>query len=162
MFQACDRIGLARPVISQVIYSLLIRQIEYEYMKFAAKYRLHTTVYNPLAGGLLSGKYRRGADVAKGSRFDGNNMYRRRYMSDRLLELVETYQKLGSDMGLVALAYAWAAGRPAVDSILIGPASIEHLDAAIDGCAVVLPAELGKQIDEIHYAYLGTDATYAR
>lgn len=162
MFHVCEKNGLVRPVISQVIYNLLVRQIECEYTRFAAKYELHTTVYNPLAGGLLSGKYRPGADVLKGSRFDDNAVYQRRYWSDKLLELVATYEGLSPDRNLVALAYAWTAARPGIDSILVGPASIEHLDAAIDGCARELSGETARKIDEAHHAYLGTDATYAR
>ncbi len=162
MFHLCDQMGLVRPVISQVIYNLLIRQIDYEYTKFAAKYRLHTTVYNPLAGGLLSGKYRPGSHWTRGSRFDDNALYQRRYWSERLLALVDSYRKLAPDEDLVKLAYAWISHRPGVDSILIGPASVEHLDHAIEGCRQVLPPVLGKSIDEIHYAYVGSDANYAR
>ncbi len=162
MFQDCEKNALVRPVISQVIFNLLIRQIETEYTRFAAKYELHTTVYNPMAGGLLSGKYKAGSDVLKGSRFDDNAVYQRRYWSDKLLDLVASYESLAPEKNLVALAYAWTAARPGIDSILVGPASIEHLDAAIDGCARELSPELVRKIDETHNAYLGTDATYAR
>ncbi len=65
-------------------------------------------------------------------------------------------------MPLVSLAYAWLAERPGVDAILSGPRTLEHLDAAIDGVAQSLPPEARKKIDELHRAYLGTDATYAR
>ena len=163
MFHIAAGIGLARPVLSQVIYNLLVRQIEYEYSKFAATYRLHTTIYNPLAGGLLSGRYGPGSSISAGSRFDGNAMYQRRYFSERMLELVSTYAKLAPPpFDLVALSYAWVAAQPGVDSILIGPGSLEHLDAAIDGSRRALPPDLGPAIDRIHREYLGTDATYAR
>jgi aryl-alcohol dehydrogenase-like predicted oxidoreductase len=150
-------------VLSQVIYNLLVRQIEYEYIKFAAAYRLHTTVYNPLAGGLLSGRYHPSDGISPGSRFDGNAMYQRRYFSPRMLDLAAAYEKIappGTD--LTALAYGWVASQPGVDSILIGPASLEHLDAAISGSRLAPSPELGRSIDGIHRDYLGTDATYAR
>jgi aryl-alcohol dehydrogenase-like predicted oxidoreductase len=162
MFHLCDRDGIAHPVISQLIYNMLIRQLDHEYMRFAARYKIHTTIYNPVAAGLLSGKYKPGDEVRKGSRFDDNAMYQRRYWSERLLKLVGEYQEMAPDKNLLALAYAWTATRPGVDSILVGPASIEHLDAAIDGVARELSPELKKKIDETHNAYLGTDATYAR
>ncbi len=162
MFHLCDQMGLVRPVISQVIYNLLIRQIDHEYTRFAGKYRLHTTVYNPLAGGLLSGKYPPGSQWTRGSRFDDNAIYQRRYWSEKLLTLVESYRKLVPEMDLVKFAYAWTSHRPGVDSILVGPASVEHLDRAIEGCRETLPPELGKGIDEIHFAFVGTDANYAR
>jgi len=75
---------------------------------------------------------------------------------------VETYEKVAAPMDLVTLAYAWVAGRPGVDSILIGPGSLEHLEAAVRGSKAVLPPEMRKRIDETHYAYVGSDATYAR
>jgi aryl-alcohol dehydrogenase-like predicted oxidoreductase len=162
MFHLCERSGLAKPVMSQVIYNLLIRQLEQEYFKFTSKYRLHSTVYNPLAGGLLSGKYRPGSAWETGGRFDANKMYQRRYWTERLLEVVETYGKIAAPMDLVTMAYAWVAGRPGVDSILIGPGSIEHLSAAVRGCQSVLSPEMQKRIDEVFYAYVGSDATYAR
>jgi aryl-alcohol dehydrogenase-like predicted oxidoreductase len=65
-------------------------------------------------------------------------------------------------MDLVTLAYAWVAGRPGVDSILIGPGSVEHLEAGVRGSKEVLSPELQKRIDDVHYAYVGSDATYAR
>jgi aryl-alcohol dehydrogenase-like predicted oxidoreductase len=164
MFQHADALGLPRPAMSQVIYNLLVRQIEIEYTRFAAAYRLHTTVYNPLAGGLLSGRYRPGSQVSSGSRFDNNAMYQRRYFSDRMLELAAAYEKVAaaSSLSLVELAYAWVAAQRGVDSILVGPGSLEHLDAAIDGCQKSLSPELAKGIEAIHRDYLGTDATYAR
>jgi aryl-alcohol dehydrogenase-like predicted oxidoreductase len=163
MFQIAERIGLERPVLSQVIYNLLIRQIEIEYTKFTTAHRLHTTIYNPLAGGLLTGRYRPGSTFSTGSRFDGNAMYQQRYFSEQMLRLAARYESLApTGMSLVTLAYAWVAMRPAVDSILVGPASIEHLDAAIEGVGHTLSAELRQAIDRTHRDYLGTDASYAR
>jgi aryl-alcohol dehydrogenase-like predicted oxidoreductase len=162
MFQLCERSGMPKPVMSQVIYNVLIRQLETEYFKFSAKYRLHTTVYNPLAGGLLSGKYRPGSQWESGGRFDGSKMYQRRYWTERLLEVVATYEKIAAPMDLVTFAYAWVGGRSGVDSILIGPGSVPHLEAAIRGCEATLSPELRKRVDETYYAYAGSDATYAR
>jgi aryl-alcohol dehydrogenase-like predicted oxidoreductase len=162
MFQLCERSALPTPVMSQVIYNVLIRQLELEYFKWSAKYRLHTTVYNPLAGGLLSGKYRPGSQWESGGRFDANTMYQRRYWTDRLLEVVATYEKIAAPMDLVTFAYAWVGGRPGVDSILIGPGSVPHLEAAIRGSEATLSPLLRKRVDETYYAYMGSDATYAR
>ncbi|MFO0660358.1 MAG: aldo/keto reductase [Polyangiaceae bacterium] len=163
MMHQCDLFGIMRPAISQVIYNLLVRQIEVEYTRFAMRYGLHTTVYNPLAGGLLSGKHTQG-EIAKGSRFDGNSLYQRRYLTEPMFHLVDQLSALAAEAGmtLVDLSYAWLASRPGVDSILVGPGSVEHLDAAVDALAKVVPADLSKKIDELHRAYLGTDVRYAR
>ncbi len=145
-----------KPRVSQVIYNLLIRQLELEYFRFAGQYRIHTTVYNPLAGGLLAGK--------PGARFEGNRMYQTRYLNDRMFELVAAYGKLAAELELstVELAYAWLASRPEVDSILLGPASVEQLDAGIDGTARTLPPGALEKIDAVHRSYVGTDVSYAR
>lgn len=165
MFQHCDRAGLARPVVSQQLYNLLIRQLDLEYLRFAARYALHTTVYNPLAGGLLA---RTGDEITaaptRGSRFDKNALYQRRYLSDVFFEATRAYAALAQELGLdlVTLAYAWLAQRPGVDSILVGPGSVAHLDDALDAVATPLPSQAVEAIDAIHRDLVGTDASYAR
>src|SRR5262249_26065445 len=67
--------GLPRPAIAQQLYNLLIRQLDIEYFPFARRYQLHTTIYNPLAGGLLTGRHCRDRSTQKGSRFDNNRLY---------------------------------------------------------------------------------------
>jgi aryl-alcohol dehydrogenase-like predicted oxidoreductase len=164
MLGICEREGLARPAVSQVLYNLLVRQLEIEYFQFAAKYEMPTTIYNPLAGGLLSGHYHPGDAVRSGSRFDGNRMYQRRYWSDRFRDLVEGYRKVAEAEGmtLVDLAYAWAIAQPGVHSILIGPASVAHVDAAVDACRLPVSPEARARIDGMHFEHQGTDAKYAR
>jgi len=147
-----------KPRVSQVLYNLLVRQLEVEYFRFARKYGVHTTVYNPLGGGLLAGKGKAGA------RFENNPMYQRRYQTDRFFELADAFAGLAAEAGRtpVELAYQWVAARPGVDSILLGPASVEQLDAAIDAVARPLPKEAIDKADELYRAFQGTDAVYAR
>jgi aryl-alcohol dehydrogenase-like predicted oxidoreductase len=163
MFHLADQLGMARPILSQVIYNVLIRQIEVEYTKFTGRFPIHTTIYNPLAGGLLAGKHRQG-EAPKGSRFDKNRMYLRRYWTDRLFEHVAALGKIAAkeELSLVEFAYAWVAGRPGVDSILVGPADVGQLDAAVNGCAKSLSESARKEVDDLSYAFAGTDASYAR
>jgi aryl-alcohol dehydrogenase-like predicted oxidoreductase len=163
IFRLSDERGMPRPILSQVIYNLLIRQVEVEYTSFAARYPIHTTVYNPLAGGLLSGKHVE-ESVTPGSRFDKNTMYRRRYWTSRFFEYVAVLGEVAREegMSLVDLAYAWVAGRAGVDSILVGPADVAQLDAAIAGCEKSLSDRARKKLDELSYAFAGTDAKYAR
>jgi aryl-alcohol dehydrogenase-like predicted oxidoreductase len=157
-------IELPPPRIAQVIYNLLIRQLDVEWFRFAARHRVHTTVYNALGGGLLSGKHKQTDKPAKGSRFDKNRMYVDRYWTDRNFALVEQYGEVARRAGidLPALAHAWLAGRAGVDSILIGPATLPQLDAALDGVELVLSSEARAEIERIHLHAMGTDARYAR
>ena len=73
-----------------------------------------------------------------------------------------SHGKRAEHVSLLTLAYAWLAARPGVGSILVGPASVEHLDAAIEGVGASLSAEAMRRADDAHRAYLGTDASYAR
>ncbi len=159
-----DSLGLPRPAVSQVLYNLLVRQLEVEYLDFTARHPLHTTVYNPLAGGLLTDRYVPGAPAPQGSRLASNRLYQRRYFSERLLTLAGAFATVAREAGLslLELAYAWLASRPGVDSLVLGPGSVEHLDAAIEACARRLPDDVLRRVDDVYREYLGTDASYAR
>lgn len=164
IFHACDRTGLARPVVSQQLYNLLVRQLDLEYLRFAAKYGLHTTVYNPLAGGLLAGRHARDGSTVRGSRFDKNPLYQRRYLTEPFFEAVEALRGVAERAGtdLVTLSYAWLARRPGVDSILVGPGTLQHLEAALAASTTELAPETLAAVDDVHRALVGTDASYAR
>ncbi|MCI0673497.1 MAG: aldo/keto reductase [Myxococcaceae bacterium] len=156
--------GLPPPAVSQVLYNLLVRQVEVEYLPFTRRYPVHTTVYNPLAGGLLSGRYTSGAEVPQGSRFDKNPLYQRRYWSPRMHALAVRYAEVAADAGmsLLQFSYAWLAAREGVDSVLVGPGTLAHLEAALDALAMPCPPDLLARVDAVHREYLGTDASYAR
>ena len=160
----CAARGLPPPALSQVLYNPIARGLEVEYLPFTRRYPVHTTVFNPLAGGLLSGRYGPGATIAKGSRFDGNRLYQARYWSERLLDLAGRLRTVADEAGLslVALAYGWLVGRPGVDSVLAGPGSVEHLDAALEACAQPLSAEVAARVDTVYRDWQGTDASYVR
>jgi aryl-alcohol dehydrogenase-like predicted oxidoreductase len=156
--------SLAGPALSQVLYNVLHRQLEVEYFAFARRYPIHTSVYNPLAGGLLSGRHRPGDAPSKGSRFDHNAMYQRRYYTQAMFERVEALRAVAHDEGtsLVQLAYAWVAGRPGVDSVLVGPATVEQLDEALDAVERRVSSGALARIDDLWRTWTGTDTNYVR
>jgi aryl-alcohol dehydrogenase-like predicted oxidoreductase len=160
----CDARGIPRPAVSQLLYNLLIRQLDIEYFAFAKRFPIHTAVFNPLCGGMLARAAAPGTAVPKGTRLESNAIYRRRYWNDSLLELAQRYGALAREekLDLVTLAYAWLSGRPGVDSIIAGPGTVAHLDAALDGCAATVSASARGRIDELYRAHLGSDANYAR
>jgi aryl-alcohol dehydrogenase-like predicted oxidoreductase len=164
MFGLCDEREMARPIVSQVLYNLLIREIEIEYLAFAHRFELHTTVYNPLAGGLLVGGAARVEQPAPGSRFHENAVYQRRYLTPPMFELVKQLERVAADEGrsLLELSYAWIAARPEVDSVLLGPASVQHLDAAVTALERPIGPGALRRIDELHRAAQGTDIHYVR
>jgi len=156
--------GLPAPVIAQQLYNPLVRQLDVEYFRFAARYPIHTTVYNPLAGGVLTGKHAFDAPPPSGSRFDGNKRYQRRYWTRALFEAVEALRVIAGDEGmdLVTLSYAFLLGHPGVDSVLIGPGTLPHLDAALAAREVSLSPEGRERVVAVGQEMIGTDARYAR
>lgn len=164
LLHRCDARGLPRPAVSQVLYNAAIRQIEVEYLRFAQTHRLHTTVYNALAGGLLAGTLRPDAPPPPGSRFDTAAHYRARYWTERLFHFAEGCVDIARthDLTPPQLAYGWLASRPGVDSILLGPATLEHLDAALDACTRPVPEAALTALGALQRAFDGTDARYAR
>ena len=164
LLHLCDQGAAPRPLVAQMLYNPLIRQLDLEFARFRSKYRLHTTVYNPLAGGLLSGRYSPDSAIAPGSRFDRNALYQRRYWSPRMLDIVGELHTIAGAAGLslVALAYRWLLGREVVDSVLVGPGTEQHLADAVEALREPLPEELARQVDEAVGRWSGTDASYAR
>jgi aryl-alcohol dehydrogenase-like predicted oxidoreductase len=159
-----EKHGLPRPVIAQQLYNVLIRQLDIEWFSFARKYGLHTTVYNPLAGGLLSGRHLRDGSTQRGSRFDKNRLYLGRYftdaMFDRVCDLAAVAQAEG--LSLLELSYAWLAHAPGVDSILLGPASVAHLEEGVLASRRAISPETRARVDALYRAWMGTDTQYVR
>jgi aryl-alcohol dehydrogenase-like predicted oxidoreductase len=165
MEHIAERLGVPAPVASQQLYNVLIRQLDVEYFRFAKAHPIHTAVYNPLAGGLLTdrGLWTDGADVA-GTRFDRNPLYRGRYWHDAMKRRALDVANLAREIGrpIAELAYAWVLARPGVDSVIAGPATVDHLDAAARAADLPLPAEVMTRLDAMHVAWSGTESTYAR
>lgn len=164
MIQKADARKMARPVIAQQLYNVLLRQLDVEYLPFARRYAVHTTVYNPLAGGLLSGKHARDGSTQGGSRFDKNRLYQGRYFTDAMFDRVDALTALAraEHMSLLELSYAWLAGAPGVDSILLGPASVQQLEEGVSACARGLSPEVRGLVDARYRMWLGTDTYYVR
>jgi aryl-alcohol dehydrogenase (NADP+) len=125
-----DRDRVAPPVVTQVVYNMLTRGIEHEFLPFCQKMDIGVTVYNPLAGGLLTGKHQREEGPVEGTRFQLSSGYYNRYWQeanfDAMEQLLEIAEKAGKKP--VALAFQWLAAQEAVDSIIVGASKMEHLE----------------------------------
>ena len=159
--------GMPGPIVAQQIYNAMVRQLDIEWFGFAKAHPIHTTIYNPLAGGLLTGKYARDAlekSPPTGTRFDANNIYQRRYWTPRMFDFVDSIRAVADaeGMSITDLAYAWSAHHAGVDSVILGPATVEQLEVGIAGCERTVSEGAQKKLDELHRAFQGTDATYAR
>jgi aryl-alcohol dehydrogenase-like predicted oxidoreductase len=161
---ALKKRGLPRPVVAQQLYNVLIRQLDVEWFSFARRYGIHTIVYNPLAGGLLTGRHSRNGSTQKGSRFDKNRLYQNRYFTGAMFDRVDALIDLAKaeGMSVLELSYAWIAGAPGVDSVLLGPASVTQLDEGVSACRRTLSPDVRGGIDALYRTWMGTDTNYVR
>ena len=126
----CEKRGYQPYFISQPMYNLLARGIEEEYLPFCQRFGVAVVPYNPLAGGLLTGKHSRQSGPPPGTRFDGNKMYQDRYWLDDDFAAVEELRAVAREAGktLVELALQWLLSQPLVDSIILGASRVEQLE----------------------------------
>ena len=124
-----ERLGLPRFVSQQVYYSLQARDVEYELIPLTIDQGLGVLVWSPLAGGLLSGKYRRDHEAPAGARQLTDWNEPPVYDQDKLYDTVEVLVRIAADHGVSAaqVALAWALGRPGITSLVIGARTSEQL-----------------------------------
>jgi aryl-alcohol dehydrogenase-like predicted oxidoreductase len=147
--------GLQRYVSEQPPYSMLVRGIEADVLPTAQRYGMAVIPWSPLSGGWLTGRYRKGADIA------GPTSAARRRLAERYdltlpanqakLEAADGIAQLADEAGipLVQLAIAWVARHPAVTSPIIGPRTMEQLEGQLPAADLVLDDALLDRIDEI-------------
>ena len=124
-----DREGLTPFVSHQIYYSLQARDIENEIVPVAVDQGIGILVWSPLAGGLLSGKYRRGVDAPAGSRHLTEWNEPPVHDEDKLYDTIEELVAIGADHGVSAaqVALAYTMGKPAVTSVIVGARTEEQL-----------------------------------
>lgn len=134
-WQVCRMLWLAerdgyRPArITQPMYNLLARGIEQEYLPMAQEFGVSTVVYNPLAGGLLTGKQKREAPLP-GTRFDKNDMYLNRYWHQIYFDCVDELLSVAQSAGRspVSLALNWLLHHTRTDCVILGASRLEQLE----------------------------------
>jgi 1-deoxyxylulose-5-phosphate synthase len=158
-----EALGLTRLVSVQPRYNLLFRQIERELLPHCAEEGLAAIPYNPLAGGLLTGKHKRAAPPPEGTRFTlgaAAKTYTERYWQEREFDTVEAFVKLAKEAGVepVTLAVAWVLANPAITAPLIGASKPEQLKANVAAVDYKLDAGLKAKLDELSHEYRMGDA----
>ncbi len=128
---SCDRHGWAQPAVVQPMYNVISRGIEAEILPFCRQYDLATCVYNPLAGGLLTGKHLKGSEPDPAGRFGSNQFYRDRYWFDAHFDAVTELARVAEAAGhsLIGLSFRWLLDREGNDCMIIGASSMEQLEA---------------------------------
>jgi 1-deoxyxylulose-5-phosphate synthase len=154
---------LARFDSVQPRYNLLFRQIEREMLPFCHEDGVGVIPYNPIAGGLLSGKHSRTAPPPEGTRFTLGNAaqnYQDRYWHDREFDTVDALRKLAGQAGvsLVTLSVAWVLANQAITAPIIGASRPEQLDASLAAAQFALDDDLKGQLDDLTHEYRMGDA----
>ncbi len=158
-----ETLRLARLDSVQPRYNLLFRQIEREMLPYCAEEGIGVIPYNPIAGGLLSGKHSRAQPPPEGTRFTLGNAaqaYQDRYWHDREFDTVEALRHLSEEAGvsLVTLSVAWVLANKAITAPIIGASSPEQLGPSLAAAGFTLDDALKHQLDEHTYQYRLGDA----
>ena len=150
-----ERRGYGRFRTEQPPYSMLTRAIEYDVLPTCLRYGMGVMSYSPLAGGWLSGRYRKGQQISgpgsaaraqRSATYDATNP-----ANAAKLAAADALGALADEAGitLIQMALAFVVRHPAVTSAIIGPRTMEHLDAYLAADGINLPSDLLDRIDQI-------------
>lgn len=122
-------------------YNLVQRDIEADLLPLCADQSIGVVSYSPLAAGFLSGKYRRGQEVPKGSRFEVIPGHQPIYFTDHGYAVLDKLESLARETGhsMIQLSLAWALQRRNITSVLIGARDVAQVDQAFDALETSLP-----------------------
>jgi aryl-alcohol dehydrogenase-like predicted oxidoreductase len=141
-----------RPYVSQQIYySLQARDAEAELVPVSVDQGLGILVWSPLAGGLLSGKYRRGEPTPEGTRRFAGWDEPPVHDEDRLYDTIDALVEIGGSRGVSAaqVALAWLLGRPAVTSVIVGARTDAQLADNLAAAELVLTPEEQDRLEQV-------------
>jgi aryl-alcohol dehydrogenase-like predicted oxidoreductase len=165
MHGICEKRGYEKPWIAQPMYNLAARGIEQEYLAFTEKVGISNVCYNPLGGGLLTGKHRKGQAPLPDTRFDGNQMYLKRYWHDPYFEAVAEFEQIAKEGGIsmLQLALAWLLQQNQAHCIILGASKLDQLEqnlAALE--TVALSPEQLAACDQVWRKLRGPTPSYNR
>ncbi|GHC91786.1 aldo/keto reductase [Nocardiopsis terrae] len=149
-----DEMGFDRIVSSQPQYNMLWRVIESEVVPLSEREGIGQIVWSPIAGGILTGKYRPGQELPAGSR--AADPKSEKFLADKvsdqaLLERVQRLEPLAAEAGLTLsqLAVAWVLQNPNVSAAIIGASRPEQVESNVKAAGVKLDTGLMARIDEV-------------
>jgi aryl-alcohol dehydrogenase-like predicted oxidoreductase len=145
-------LGLHHFISCQEEYSLLARDLDREMMPVLEAYGLGLIPFRPLANGLLTGKYKRGAPLPRGARLSSESRAAERYLTDSNWALAERLEGFAAERGhtLLELALGWLLHRPAVASVIAGATTPEQVEQNVHAArAWRLTADEMQEIDRL-------------
>jgi aryl-alcohol dehydrogenase-like predicted oxidoreductase len=164
---ACAEAGAPRPAVAQQLYNLVARRVENEYVEYALTHGLSTVVYNPLGGGLLTGRHTfdKAPDEGRFGSSALSPMYRERYWNRAIFDAVAALGGIADEAGLSLpeLALRWLLSQDVVTAVLLGGSRLEHVAANIRAAAGGrLSDDVLAACDEVGRALAGPMPAYNR
>ena len=157
-------LGIAHYVSVQPRYNLLFRDIERELLPLCVHDGVAVLPYNPIAGGMLSGKHAAADGPTEGTRFTlgtAADRYRERYWAEDKFKVVEEMRPLAEEAGIpmAQLSLSWVLANQAVTAPIVGASRPQHLEAAFAAAANPLDSDLKTRLDDLtaHYRAVDTD-----
>ncbi len=146
-----EKLGLNRFVCEQPPYNILDRRIERELLPFCAKYGFGVIPWSPLAGGVLTGKYRRDQAAPADSRYKEGKFRGGKPINEATWKVVEGVAQLAAEKNVAmdAFALAWAMAQKTITSPIIGPRTLEQLEGNLKALDVQISDEDNTKIDEL-------------
>jgi aryl-alcohol dehydrogenase-like predicted oxidoreductase len=143
--------GIHAFVSCQDEYSLLVRDIERELLPAMQRFGLSLLPYFPLASGLLTGKYQRGREFPKDSRFGVWQRLAERYANESNWNVVQRLQEFCSsrDHTLLELAFSWLTAKPMVASVIAGATKPEQVEQNVKAADWRMSSEEVAEVDRI-------------
>lgn len=163
--RVAEREHWARFVCIQSAYNALNRSIESEILPLCAEDGLGVVAYNPLAGGMLTGKYRRGEAMPAGARLTAFQGYYDRYYTAEATSIVEAFGLAARERGVTPaqLALAWVLGEPRVTCPIMGARNLEQFNDTVGGLDIHLTAEERNALPAVMPGrWVGVDPVYDR
>jgi aryl-alcohol dehydrogenase-like predicted oxidoreductase len=155
-----DKRNLSRFVTLQALYNLQSRELEREHVPLCLRHGLGVLPYSPLAGGLLTGKYRRGQTAPSGTRYEKMKERFAAFDKERNWKIVDTLVAVASEVGRTPgqVALAWLLARPAVTSVIFGARNLRQLEENLSAVEIVLSDKAIADLDaasafELGYPY---------
>lgn len=169
-WQVCDAVWAAKangwtpPVVTQYPYNLITRTLDAEATGFLQAKGVGMTVYNPLAGGFLTGKHTRGSAPQKGTRFAESQEYYTRFWHEANFTALDRLREIARGAGktLIELSLQWLASQPHVDAMVLGASKPEHLEQNIRAADGRLDEETLRACDEVWQELRGPAFAYSR
>lgn len=161
---ACDKRNFVAPIITENVYNVLTRSIEQELVPCIEKHKIGLTVFNPLCGGLLTGKYNFTDGIVENTRFTEDRDYVGRYWNEENFKAISQLEEIAKEAGisLIELSMRWVATHDYVTSVIMGASKMGHLKeniSLLDKGA--LPRELMAACDEVYNGLKGNRFYYA-